>query len=413
MRTATTLLMQLLMSLMMFAVGSSVAFALPNEVVLAQGEHDGALKLLQGQYTIFMEERKALKNQFVFVEQSLSVLAQRIEVLKRLGGAKNSRRAELESLLRQGKELSNSIEMLQRKLQAVDTKLETLGARIVVRFDAKMNAIEHALVQGDAQTRKSLVKLLNTWSKQRAVYAQPLPKIDVKKVASMLHVSDKIEDPDDMLALADELQDAEVNVRKKLAWVQQRLKELKSRKRLLRSARSFARQRRFFEESDRARLVASRVRRSSGTAGAQASMSDGSDSEQNTEPSTNNADQSMGNGSKTRESFSQVPDARDVSTFSASDKSSEPMSDSTPVAAPETPVEAPEQTPDDVFGGGDEIIVERQYDPSTPARGAYFDDADLDMRIKKLESNQGLLKKQAERLKKRAKKLRRSAQALD
>ena len=79
-------------------------------------------------------------------------------------------------------------------------------------------------------------------------------------------------------------------------------------------------------------------------------------------------------------------------------------------------------TTDDSVGGGDDYgggadygttVVERQADPSAPARGAYFDDADLDARIDALEGDEASLKKQASELRKRARGLRKRADKVD
>jgi hypothetical protein len=249
-----------------------------------------------------------------------------------------------------------------------------------------------------------------------------------------------------MLAMADELQDAETEVRSKLTRVQRQLEDLKKRQRLLRRARAFNREERFFEEGDRGRATVARV-----------SRDEQRDSQQDSDAPTgvgNNSPEEGASGGSTPPDVTEGAGEPTEQPVASDDASADPDQASPPEAGagnnfdgnfsnggsgleadrqagdpgiqdnpgdlstPETPVDADNgSTGGSTTGGGDPfaapqdtIVVDRQADPNVSTRNVELGEAELDARIKSLEKDRDELETQADRLKRRAKRLRERAE---
>jgi chromosome segregation ATPase len=322
------------------------------------------------------------------LEGQYQQLADKIGALKRRG---KYDRGELEGLLRQGKKLAEELDGVQARVRVLDERLEALGVVIASRIDAQMREVERGLARAGGAERAAIVRQLNSMSQERARYAQPVPRMDRQQLNDMLSLADRLDSPDDMMALADELQDAEVDVRARLAWVSKQLGELRARQRLVKRARTFAREESFFEEGDRSRVVA-RVDRQPNVVAPTARPSTDAPAV-NTPPVSNSADPEM---APSVEALGPAGDRGNDSAALGTDDGQSGGGDSF------------------YEGGGttmvDVVVVAREADPAAAARRPGAERGGLDGRIRKLEDDEAELKRQAEALKRRAATLRERAQ---
>ena len=372
-------------------IGGGVRAEAAPFVVVAQSASFDAQK---AKYNKLMAERAKLEKSLAELEVQYGALAKNIDKVKRKG-VSTLNRAEIQKMLRKGRKLAQRLSKVQRDIMSVDAQLQKTAQQLVAAINGQMKTIERQLSTQTGAARKKSIATLNTLSKQRATYSRPLPQVDHKKIKAMLSMAEGLDNPDDMIALADELQDAEEGVRKKLKWIARRLKELKARKRLLRRAQAFSKQERFFEESARGRQVGRVATRRVRT------------SDKKT-PTTNNA------SPPNRQYDSADPEASpglsgDDQNFSEDAPARQPTSEQAPTS-PTTPT-----TNDDPFTSTKEtVIISKEADPATVAAGRNKSNGgSLDRRIKTLERDRKLLKRQADALGKKAKSLRKQANSLE
>lgn len=388
------ILLALAVILGMTAGQATSAQALPLTEVLAQAQPSSqTTQRLKGQYRAELQERKRIQDSLAQLERQYDTLASQIDGLKRKG-ISNLNRGEHQELMRQGRRLAEQLGQLQLKIQRIDLSLEQLAASILSDLDGQLRASERELIGASGQQRRQIVAKLNALSQERAEYAQPLPALDLKKAESMLRMAQGLDNPDDMLAMADELQDAEQELLKKLDWVSTRLTDLKARKRLLQRATAFSREERFFEESARSRSLARLERRAeSPTTTPPQKETDASTPTRGDEGFSGEASPDLSNSADpdTAQGTGQLP-------------SPDHQSGKTPHVPTDNSVDDPFAQPKDT------IIISREADPAAgSAQRAGADDSRLDDKIKSLERDQKALQQQAAALKRRAKKLRQEA----
>lgn len=343
---------------------------------------------LQGQRAGELGKLERLEGQY-------QQLADKIGALKRRG---KYDRGELEGLLRQGKKLAEELDGVQARVRVLDERLEALGAVIASRIDAQMREVERGLARAGGAERGAIVRQLNAMSQERARYAQPVPRMDRQQVNDMLSLADRLDSPDDMMALADELQDAEVDVRARLAWVSKQLGELRARQRLVKRARTFAREESFFEEGDRSRVVARVDRQANVVPPTVRPSPEGPavGTPTTNPPVSNSADPETAPGVEGTDALGPDGDRGNESEVPATDDGQSGGGDSF------------------YEGGGttmvDVVVVAREADPAAAARRPGAERGGLDGRIRKLEDDEAELKRQAEALKRRAATLRERAQ---
>lgn len=358
----------------------------------------------------------------------------RIEGLKKKG-VDNINRRQLERELREAKELAGQLESLQRKILERDRQMERIGNQIVELLDSERVVLEKELVQGGSVTKHGdLIATLNELSQERERYAQPLPTLDQKSYAAVLEDAQGVEDPDDMLAMADELLDAEGQIQKQVQELAGRLEELKTRQKLLRRSNNFWREERFFEEGDRGRTFGSRsrVNQPATATDGQRDESGGEVSEQGGgrgEPPANNP--------PTVSEPTRPPDEVDVANGAPEAGGDDQRFDNDGLA----PGNEPEQefsdnggyasdpgmtdnpgtigVPTNTGGGSagdpfgtpsDVVIIERQADPNVSTGSASdVPDSQISGRIRSLEKEKQALEQRAKDLRSRAKRLQQKA----
>ncbi len=383
----------------LFALTGAVssAQALPDAGFVAQAlPNTSSADKLKPQLDALLSQRRGVVQQLRALETRYEALATRIDELKRAGARGGLQRAELESQLRQGRELSQQLSALQQRIQALDDALAKQRALLLSALDADRRALEARLASASRAQRGSLVQALNALSRERARYATPQPQLDLARLERLMRLADAADDPDDMVAMADEIQDAESVILRQLAQVSEHLDELRARKRLLRRARAFGKQESFFDERDRNRVIARVV------------TSNPPVTEAGGNPPTSGNDRGEHNAGEPPLDNEQPP------TNNAPPAEGEPdLSPGVPGPPdrPNHPGSGFEQpAPDPLAPPSSALVLSREADPDTShARAGRPDDRAIDHNIARLEADQRLLKKQAEALRQRAERLRQRA----
>lgn len=423
--------------------GASSAEAV-TPVVFARVDVQG-LEELESRWAVSLAQREAFQAKMRGLEAEYERATRDIEEIKR-GGVDNLRRPELERKLRLARESAMELDGLQCRIKTLDALLTDLAARIVTRLDVRRDELERDLVRAKPARRAGLVKELNDLSAKRAEYARPLERIDSGQFVAVMKGADAIDDPEEMLALADELQDAEAQARAKLGELESQLDELKARRRLLRRARSFSREESFFEEGAQGRTFVARVANRSN-----ANQPEESGSGNNAAPVEQSANNVIGDGDPTVNAPVDVVDS-DAAPSDGGDAAAEDPGYDDGAAAPHMGAEddngfgkdvesgdtdhgvpgsrgpagesfddagdSPVLAPDTAGGGAqddpydtprDALVIERQADPDVAGGKVKVEDARLDKRIKTIEAEKKALEGQAVELKARAERLRRRA----
>jgi hypothetical protein len=382
----------------------------------------GGQGLLQGQmlddvkasYTQTLDRRQELVTQLHQHEESYRTLLRQVDVLKS-GPNTLQNRLELEGLLRDSRQLAQRMQTLQKKIQAADTRLDNQRSQLVAAIDSRTEVLEKKLAKTAASERGTIVGELNELRADRQRFSEPLPSAPTDgEVSETLAMLDELDgaSAEDLLAAADELQDTEDQVRKRLQAIEGRIKQLREAKMLARRAQTFATEESFFDETDRSRFIA--------TYGDSATAGDRSGDGANEAPTVGDDSGGArdGHGEAGDEAESPQPGAgMDPSTdgdFNAgAGDDSDSLSDS-----PEAPPAAPEEPGDstggdsqdgDVFGAGDDLLIDGQTDPETSVGSGFESDYELNSRIQQLQREQKRLEEQARELEKKAGQLRKRA----
>ncbi|MFW6053533.1 MAG: hypothetical protein ACOC9J_01855, partial [Persicimonas sp.] len=227
----------------------------PGVQNLLQGEQ---FEQVQNAYEQTLDERQKLVDELREREAEYRVLLEQVDLLK--GGPNTvQNRMELERLLRQSRQLAGQMEPLQKKIQATDRRLANQRGQLVETLDAAMSELEEHLAQSSASERRALVAQLNELRSARQKYTSPLPSAPSDgQVDEALAVLGELDgaSADDLLAVADELEDTEDQVRQRLQAIDERIVQLRSAKQLARRARAFSSEDSFFDETSRSRFIA-------------------------------------------------------------------------------------------------------------------------------------------------------------
>lgn len=380
---------------------------LPGITALVTGGEYGES---QGEYSRAMDERERLMGELSKIEGQYQKFVADIEKLKRSGqdGLKNRR--DLEGLLRQSRQVADELESLQGRIRQVDGRLETQRRRMLGAIDERIRELERSIASVPASERGEIVRQLNTLRVERQKYAAPMPPLpDHRRVLEALEMASALDSshPAELLAAADELEDTEDQVRRRLAAIEARLGELQQARRLSRRAQSFSREESFFEEGDRSRLIAryDRVTRAGADGpreeGEVAVGGDESDDIAFAAPEAAPAPPESAGSSQDEQGFDGVMDGAAPDPGVGRDQ---------PTAEPTGPTAPPPSFEDH----RETVVFESSVDPSRAVGNIYFQDANLDRNIEQLEDERKRLERQAGELRNKAEGLRKSArEALD
>jgi predicted nucleic acid-binding Zn-ribbon protein len=357
----------------------------------------GAYGESQAEYSKAMDEREALMGELARIEGQYQKFVGDIEKLKRNRADGLRDRRELEGLLRQSRQMADELEALQGRIRQVDGRLESQRRRILGAIDGRIAELERSIGSVPASERAQVVEQLNALKAERRRYAAPMPPLpDHRRVMEALEMASTLDEahPAELLAAADELEDTEEQVRRRLAAIEERLAELQQARRLSRRASSFAREESFFEEGDRSRVIAryERVTR----AGAEGPVVEGGASAPSS-PTRGSDDGSF-------EAAPAPPGAEFDGAPAVGDSSAGGGDFDNAARGPEPIPHSPnfEDRRQTVVHGTD-------VDPSKAVGSVHFSDGNLDRNIRQLEEERRRLERQATELRRKADGLRKSA----
>ena len=369
------------------------------------------------QYAKTVDQRGDLIGRLRSVESDYRRLVAQIDHLKAndaistIGG-----RIELQNLLTRSKALADQLDRIQNEVRALDNRLQGQRSTLVTGIDRRVRELERSLGSVAPASRSAIVEELNTLRKRRSGLATPLPSApSATEVRGALRLASEVGDhPDELMAAADELQDTEDQLRRRLAAINGQLQDLRDEKALVRRAQSFAREERFFEETDRDRVIARFERET--TVRTSTPNSDATDNSANETPPVANEETVSGNsGNNANNDFAASdgltasPQAAAGDDFGEASRGGSSMTDapgSAEVAPPAPSTRDPFQTTREtiVIGGGS--------DPARSVGSLSASGRNVDGQITTLEKERKKLEKQAEELEKRAADLRRRARQL-
>lgn len=385
MPSVTAILLQLVMILAMWSPGFSPV--MPS----------AALQAIEQQYQAELAERQNTIDALTKLEARHRGVISRITKLKGESVTLTNRLA-LDDLLRQSKQLSEEMSSLQATLRKVDGSINLQRQRLVDGLEKQMKAMEATLASSTAAERAKTVQKLNELRKLRADFEAPLPAApSLGDLNAAITMAERVQDPEELLAAADELLDTEDQLRRRVLAIDQRLTELKQSKRLARRASSFAREERFFEETDRDRVIA-RYEKTTSTPGAQTPATDTPNSTPEASPSEPGE-------------LAAAADSQSGAYDGAPEVAGQPTVMDPTTDSQGTPVAAPNNSPDDLFTDTPQtVVINANADPSRSV-GSASDGVKtgIDVQISALQSERERLAKQAAELRKQAAALKARA----
>lgn len=366
------------------------------------------VEVVQQRYKDGLDERLDVVNSMKKLEAEHRRIVARIVALKQQGAGLTVRLA-LDELLRDAQRISDQLAAKQDQVRVIDNRLGAHRTQLISAIENSIQNLEIQLRSAPAQERGSIVRELNQLRTQRASYMVSLPEVpSLEDLRAALTLATKADSPDELHAVADELQDSEDQLRRRLAAIEARIDDLKKSKRLVRRAQGFTREERFFEETDRERTIARYER----------TTTSGQSSDSPQTPQSGSESPNQAGSPEPTESQNNDPGAfDDVANESLSPSfgsEADPDRGSTPPLsdASDFPSAAPDNG-NDVFESTESILIQTAEDPS---RAVDLDgqaaNSTLDGQIRTLESEKKRLEKQAEMLKSRANDLRKRASDL-
>lgn len=366
------------------------------------------VEVVQQRYKDGLDERLDVVNSMKKLEAEHRRIVARIVALKQQGAGLTVRLA-LDELLRDAQRISDQLAAKQDQVRVIDNRLGAHRTQLISAIENSIQNLEIQLRSAPAQERGAIVRELNKLRTQRASYMVSLPEVpSLEDLRAALTLATKADSPDELHAVADELQDSEDQLRRRLAAIEARIDDLKKSKRLVRRAQGFTREERFFEETDRERTIARYER----------TTTSGQSSDSPQTPQSGSESPNQAGSPEPTESQNNDPGAfDDVANESLSPSfgsEADPDRGSTPPLsdASDFPSAAPDNG-NDVFESTESILIQTAEDPSRAVDlNGQAANSTLDGQIRNLESEKERLEKQAEMLKSRANDLRRRASDL-
>lgn len=366
------------------------------------------VEVVQQRYKDGLDERLDVVNSMKKLEAEHRRIVARIVALKQQGAGLTVRLA-LDEMLRDAQRISDQLAAKQDQVRVIDNRLGAHRTQLISAIENSIQNLEIQLRSAPAQERGAIVRELNKLRTQRASYMVSLPEVpSLEDLRAALTLATKADSPDELHAVADELQDSEDQLRRRLAAIEARIDDLKKSKRLVRRAQGFTREERFFEETDRERTIARYER----------TTTSGQSSDSPQTPQAGSESPNQAGSPEPTESQNNDPGAfDDVANESLSPSfgsEADPDRGSTPPLsdASDFPSAAPDNG-NDVFESTESILIQTAEDPSRAVDlNGQAANSTLDGQIRNLESEKERLEKQAEMLKSRANDLRRRASDL-
>jgi hypothetical protein len=251
------------------SMGALGAVVLPPVTAEAQVDLEGAA----ARFAQLGEQLETLRNQRSALEREYRDLTDEIAARKRAGDPqKLLGDLNLQALLTRGRSVAEDLYGIQSRIRDVETQLETSRREVISGFDSRLNGLEKGLVEGSGSRRTAIIAEMNRLRQSRHQYvaaAASTPDLNLADIPSFDTAED---DPEEALAAAAELDDANRKVRSRIDELDGEIASLEAERRLRRKARGFREKESFFDEAQKGgRRVAVRptgARTASGTDGA-------------------------------------------------------------------------------------------------------------------------------------------------
>lgn len=360
-----------------------------------QGE---SVEVVQKRYEDGVAERNAIVDEMRGLETRHKRLVGQIINLKKQNNSGLTVRLALENQLREAQQISENLAQLQERIRVMDNRLGANRTQLINTIEGHIQGVESKLRSAPASERRALVLQLNGLKAERARFAEPLPAApSVEELDATLTLAARADSPEDLIAAADELQDTEDKLRRRLLAVETRLDELKASKRLVRRAQGFSREERFFEETDRDRVIARYER----TTTVNTSANQATSNTQTPTPPANQNDNAQNNAAPQAgfdfEAVAEADPVRNSPDLTVSD------------GYPKTPTGGDDSVFDTTTR--ESIIIHSAIDPSRTLGLDGTSALPVDRQIDALETEKARLKKQADLLNTRANQLRSRAKS--
>ena len=164
---------------------------------------------------------------------------------------------QLEGMLSQARELADQLNGLQEQIREVETWLEYSRQEILAAYQQDILSLEREILAAkNAEGRTRAIKAINQLKQDRHLYVSrpsATPDLDLKALPSLDEVSG---DPEEMAALAAELDDTERKLRSHINELDGRIERLEREKRIRQKALDFADEESFFDENIRTLRIA-------------------------------------------------------------------------------------------------------------------------------------------------------------
>lgn len=366
------------------------------------------VEVVQQRYKDGLDERLDVVNSMKKLEAEHRRIVARIVALKQQGAGLTVRLA-LDELLRDAQRISDQLAAKQDQVRVIDNRLSAHRTQLISAIENSIQNLEIQLRSAPAQERGAIVRELNKLRTQRASYMVSLPEVpSLEDLRAALTLATKADSPDELHAVADELQDSEDQLRRRLAAIEARIDDLKKSKRLVRRAQGFTREERFFEETDRERTIARYERTTTSRQASDTPQTPQSGSESPNQAGSPEPTESQNNDPGAFDDVANESLSPSFGSEADPDRgSTPPLSD-----ASDFPSAAPDNG-NDVFESTESILIQTAEDPSRAVDlNGQAANSTLDGQIRNLESEKERLEKQAEMLKSRANDLRRRASDL-
>lgn len=190
----------------------------------------------------------AVRSEQMTKRQQLNQLASQIGTLKAKAKGKLLPGGELDVALKQSQALSDELTALARTLAAKESSSEAAQNALLESLSAELATQRSQFdKQTDRNQRKALIASMRSLRVEREQVRASLPATALPKIED----TKPSDDPEDLLELADAVRDDEDRVQKKLAALENRIKEAKEERALDQRMRQFMNEDALFDEQDR------------------------------------------------------------------------------------------------------------------------------------------------------------------
>jgi hypothetical protein len=256
----TTTLRSLMMRLTLAAslvLGALVGTAMAPTPAAAQGVDLEASSVRFGQLA---QELETLRNRRRALQSKYGKLTDDIAARKRARRGQNLLSdIELQNLLKRGRATADDLYELQARIRGVEGELASARRQVLSAFDERLTKLETNLVSGQGSNRAAVIAEMNRLRQARFAYVAPTTATPDLDLADLPNLDAGQEDPEEALAAAAELDDANRKLEDRIKGLDGQIADLESQKRLRRKARNFRDQESFFDEAQKGgRRVAGR-----------------------------------------------------------------------------------------------------------------------------------------------------------